>query len=158
MLRPATPDTPDTPDAEEVAERLHSAAIHLLRLLRREDVASGVSPARLSALSVLVFGGPRTVGELAAAEQVRSPTMSRLVADLEREGLVCRAPSVGDGRAVVVTATAKGRRVLMAGRGRRVAALASRLDGLDPREVAVLDQAAAIVERVVRRDNPAASP
>src|SRR5207253_1577300 len=95
--------TPSADDAaaaasDEVADRLHSAAIHLLRLVRREDTASGLTPARLSALSVLVFGGPRTVGELAAAEQVRSPTMSRLVAGMESDGLVERRPSTDDRR------------------------------------------------------------
>lgn len=135
---------------EEVADRLHSAAIHLLRLVRREDVATGLSPARLSALSVLVFGGARTVGELAAAEQVRSPTMSRLVAEMEADGFVERRPSADDGRAVVVSATAKGRRVLLAGRRRRVETLAARLRTLDAEEVAVLDRAAVLMERLAR--------
>ncbi|MGH9224244.1 MAG: MarR family winged helix-turn-helix transcriptional regulator [Acidimicrobiales bacterium] len=137
----------------EAADRLHSAAIHLLRLVRREDTASGLSPARLSALSVLVFGGPRTVGELAAAEQVRSPTMSRLVAEMERDRLVERTASSDDRRSVVVSATAAGRQVLFAGRRRRVATLAARLETLDDGEVAVLDQAAAIVERLARDDS-----
>jgi hypothetical protein len=66
-------------DAEAIADRLHSAAIHLLRRLRREDATSGLSAPRLSALSVIVFGGPLTLGELANAEQVRPPTMTRLV-------------------------------------------------------------------------------
>src|SRR5215218_8569721 len=74
--------------AFDVADRLHSAAIHLLRRLRVQDAATGVSGPRLSALSVLVFGGPRTVSALAAAEQVRVPTMTRLVQGLKREGLV----------------------------------------------------------------------
>ena len=67
------------PDVLAVADRLHSAAIHLLRRVRKQDVATGEGPARLSALSVLVFGGPKTLGELAAAEQVKPPTMSRIV-------------------------------------------------------------------------------
>ena len=134
----------------EVADRLHSAAIHLLRLVRREDAATGLSAARLSALSVLVFGGDRTVGQLAAAEQVRSPTMSRLVGEMEREGLVMRRPSPEDGRAIVVSATDEGRRVLVEGRRRRVAALAQRLEGLPPEDVAALDEAAALMERIAR--------
>jgi hypothetical protein len=75
-------------DAERTADRLHSAAIHLLRRLRREDAKSGLSAPRLSALSVLVFGGPLTLGELANAEQVRPPTMTRLVTALEADGRV----------------------------------------------------------------------
>ena len=78
------------PSARAVADRLHSAAIHLLRRLRSEDAASGLTAPRLSALSVLVFGGPRSIGDLAAAEQVRPPTISRLVRELERDGLVTR--------------------------------------------------------------------
>src|SRR6266850_1938157 len=83
----------------ETADRLHSAAIHLLRRLRVRDRESGVGPAQLSALSVLVFGGPRSLGELADAEQVRPPTMSRIVAGLERAGLVKRRKTE-DGRRV----------------------------------------------------------
>ncbi len=137
-------------NAEEVADRLHSAAIHVLRLVRREDAATGLSAARLSALSVLVFAGERTVGQLASAEQVRSPTMSRLVAEMEGEGLVERRPSAADGRAVVVSATEAGSRAVHEGRRRRVAALAERLAGLDGDEVALLRDAAALLERISR--------
>ncbi len=76
--------------AERVADRLHSASIHLLRRLRRQDDASGVTAPHLSALSVLVFGGARTLGELAAAEQVTPPSMTRIVRNLEAGGLVAR--------------------------------------------------------------------
>ena len=91
-----------------LAERLHSAAIHLLRRLRAEDDASGLTAPRLSALSVLVFGGPRTVGELARAEQVRAPTISRLVAGLERDGLVRRERDPDDARVQRIRATRAG--------------------------------------------------
>src|SRR5258708_32539206 len=72
---------------DALADRLHSAAIHLLRRVRSQDTVTGEGPARLSALSVLVFSGPKTLGELAAAEQVKPPTMSRIVAGLERSRL-----------------------------------------------------------------------
>src|ERR671926_315975 len=111
----------------EAADRFHSAAIHALRHVRRDDPATGLSAARLSALSVLVFGGPRTIGELAAAEHVRPPTMTRLVQALEDEGYVRRERDPADGRAVRVRATAKGERVLWAGRERRVERLAALL-------------------------------
>ncbi len=137
------------PSPGEVADRLHSVAIHLLRQLRREDEATGLSTARLSALSVVVFAGPLSVGELAGAEQVRSPTMSRVVADLEALGLVTRTMSTTDGRSVEVSATAKGRRVLQAGRRRRVATLSQRLDGLSARDLAVLDRAATLLEQAL---------
>src|SRR4051794_5556540 len=95
---------PAGPDARAVADRLHSAAIHLLRRLRVADAASGLTAPRLSALSVLVFGGPQTITSLAAAEQVRLPTMTRLVQGLEREKLVTYAPDPEDRRRVVVRA------------------------------------------------------
>ena len=93
-----------------VADRLHSAAIHLLRRVRAPDKQSGISPARLSALSVLVFAGPRTLSQLAAAEQVRPPTMSVIGKALEGDGLVARQPSKEDARAVILRPTAKGKR------------------------------------------------
>src|SRR5438876_12280448 len=104
----------------EAADRFHSAAIHALRRVRRDDPAAGLSAARLSALSVLVFGGPRTLGELAAAEHVRPATMSRIVRALEEQGLVRRASDPADGRVVRLTATAAGERVMWQGRERRV--------------------------------------
>ncbi len=119
--------------------------------MRREDEASGLSPARLSALSVLVFGGPSTVGQLAAAEQVRSPTMTRLVQELEADGMVSRAPSASDGRVVEVRATARGRRVLLAARRRRVASLSGLLADLEPKDLAALDHAASLLEKLLAR-------
>ena len=111
-----------------VADRLHSAAIRLLRRVRVEDARAGVTPAQLSALSVLVFGGPCTVTALARAEQVAVPTISRLVATLVAAGLVERVASARDGRSVVLHPTAAGRAMLVEGRRRRVARLAAELD------------------------------
>src|SRR5918912_3988253 len=96
------------PSSLEAADRFHSAAIHALRRVRREDPATGLSAARLSALSVLVFGGPRTLGELAAAEQVRPPTMTGLVRALEEGGYVRRDADPDDGRVHRLRSTAKG--------------------------------------------------
>jgi len=141
MTERASPPAP-----RAVADRLHSAAIHLLRAVRREDQALGVGPAKLSALSVLVFGGPRSIGALARAEQVRLPTMSRLVAALERDGLATRTPDPRDGRAACVSPTARGRRVLLRGRARRVASLARRLGQLTERDRALLARAAELIE------------
>ena len=129
-------------DAADVADRLHSAAIHLLRRVRTEDDASGLTAPRLSALSVLVFGGPRTLGALAATEQVRPPTMSVIVADLARAGLVAREPDPRDRRVVRVRATAEGERLMHEGRRRRTAWLAARLAALSPADLATLDRAA----------------
>jgi DNA-binding MarR family transcriptional regulator len=133
----------------EAADRFHSAAIHALRHVRREDPATGVPPAQLSALSVLVFGGPRTLGELAAAEQVRPPTMTRIVQALEAAGLVRRARDPHDARVHRVHATAKGRRVMQRGRERRVANLATLLDRLSPEQIARVHDAAGLVERAL---------
>jgi len=142
--------SPATLSAETVhaADRLHSAAIHLLRRLRAEDPASGLSAPRLSALSVIVFGGPLTLGQLAEAEQVRPPTVSRLVKELEAEGLVEREQDEKDRRVQHVRATSKGRRLLDAGRRRRVARLAAELERLAPAERRLLASAARVLERL----------
>jgi DNA-binding MarR family transcriptional regulator len=135
----------------ELALRLHAAAIHLLRAVRVADAATGLTPARLSALSVLVFGGARTIGALAAAEQVSAPTMTRLVRALEADGLVRRAADASDGRRVRVRATARGRALLEAARARRVALLTARLASLDAAERDALEVAVAALERVTRK-------
>ena len=137
-------------DIREVADSLHSAAIHLLRSVRRVDVASGLTAARLSALSVLVFGGPTTIGRLARAEQVSAPTMTRLVQALEREGLVTREAEEGDARAVRLRATAKGRRILVRGRERRVAELVRLLEQLPGEDLDAVRHAAATIEGLLR--------
>jgi DNA-binding MarR family transcriptional regulator len=120
-----------------------------LRHVRRDDPAAGVPPAQLSALSVLVFGGPRALGELAAAEQVRPPTMTRIVQALEERGLVRRERDAHDGRVRRLRATAKGRRVLQGARARRVGNLAALLEELSPEEVASIREAAELVERAL---------
>jgi DNA-binding MarR family transcriptional regulator len=131
---------------EEVADLLHSAAIHLLRRAREEDHALGVSPARLSALSVVVFRGPLTLGELAQAEGVRSATMTGIVTGLETQGLARRRPDERDRRAVRVEATAEGKRILARGRGRRIGTVAERLGDLDGDELAALWRAGELLE------------
>lgn len=133
----------------EAADRFHSAAIHALRHVRREDPASGLSAARLSALSVLVFGGGRTIGELATAEHVRPATMTRIVQALEEEGLVRREADPRDGRVTRLRATPKGERVMWQGRERRVESLAALLGRLEPEEVARVHEAAELVERAL---------
>ena len=125
----------------ETANRLHSTAIHLLRLLRTRDKASGVGPARLSALSVLVFAGPKSLKDLATIEQVKPPTMTRIIAGLERSGLARRHTDKHDGRSSVVEATARGQRVLHDARIRRVEFLADRLASLSSQELELLRQA-----------------
>src|SRR5438270_14099534 len=144
------PEIRTRPDAAEIAERLHSAAIHLLRRLRVTDRASGIGPAQLSALSVLVFGGPRSLGELADAEQVRPPTMSRIVAGLQRAGLVKRE-ATEDGRRVRLVATAKGAKILWEGRKRRVESLANALALLGEAERGRLRGLVDLLPKIVRK-------
>lgn len=134
-----------------VADTLHSAAIHVLRAVRVEDEESGIGPARLSALSVLVFGGPARLTDLARVEQVRPPTMTKIVTGLEAAGLARRTADERDARATRVEATARGARLLVEGRRRRVARLAAGLRGLTAEELDVLARAAAIMERVTAR-------
>lgn len=134
----------------EVADRLHSAAIHLLRHARKQDVLARVGPARLSALSVLVFGGPMALGQLAAAEQVKAPTMSRIVTGLKRSGLVRIEADAKDARRIRVVATPKGERLLQEARARRIRLLAETLDRLQQAELHILLRAAELMERAVR--------
>lgn len=138
------------PDAVSVADRLHSAAIHLLRRVRKQDAATGEGPARLSALSVLVFGGPKTLGELAAAEQVKPPTMSRIVAGLAKSCLIDIAEDPEDARRMKISATAKGKSILQKGRERRIAYLASQLNRLTAEELKALGDAVDILNRILR--------
>jgi DNA-binding MarR family transcriptional regulator len=132
-----------------LADQLHSAAIHLLRKLRREDAASGLNAPRLSALSVVVFAGPLTLGDLAAAEQVRPPTMTRLVDALVEQGLVVKEKNVQDGRSTLIHATTAGKTLLMQGRERRVRALAAQIAGLGEKDRAALEKAAEILRKVI---------
>jgi DNA-binding MarR family transcriptional regulator len=135
--------------ASAVADQLHSAAIHLLRKVRQQDREAGVGPARLSALSILVFRGPMTLGELAVAEQVKPPTVTRIVAGLEAEGLAKRQADEKDARVVRLRATSKGVRLMQEARRRRIRDLADRLRTLSEAELEALRRAAEIIERVV---------
>jgi DNA-binding MarR family transcriptional regulator len=136
---------------EHIADRLHSAAIHLLRWVRREDETSGLTAPRLSALSVVVFVGPITLRDLAAAEGVTPPTMTRLVDGLEADRLVVRRDDPTDGRAIRIRATAKGTKLLMTARAQRVAALTARVVELGSDDRELLDRAAQVIERMVKK-------
>jgi DNA-binding MarR family transcriptional regulator len=138
-------------DVTEVADRIHSVAIHLLRQVRKQDAAAGIGPAQLSALSVLVFGGAITLGKLAEAEQVKPPTMSRIVTGLERNRLAEREVDAKDSRLVQVRATAKGARLLHEGRRRRIEYLARNLDFLSVRELETLKAAVEVLQRALER-------
>ena len=132
----------------DTADALHSAAIHLLRRLRTQDDALGLSAPRLSALSVVVFGGPVTVTQLASAEQVSPATISRMAKEMEWQGLLTRERDPSDGRIHRIRATEKGAALLYEGRRRRVAVLSDMLATLDARERRLLARAAQLLERL----------
>ena len=132
----------------EVADRLHSAAIHLLRRARRTDPLTGVSPAQLSALSVLM-SGPKTLGDLAAAEQVRPPTMSRLVSEMERAGVARKVTDRDDARVIRVHATPKGLRALSRGRAMRIEAIERLMSELDADELGDVERAVGAIEKLL---------
>ena len=136
---------------EDLADRLHGAAIRMLRLVRVQDTATGIAPARLSALSVIVFGGPVSLSDLARAEQVRPPTMSRIVDALEAEGLARRQVNQQDRRAVLIEATEKGAIMLKQGRRRRVKFLASYLSQLAKSELSDIDRALQAIQKALRQ-------
>jgi len=136
--------------AENTAEILHSAAIHLLRSLRRSDSGSGLNAPRLSALSVIVFSGPITLGRLADAEQVRPPTMTRIVNALEAKSLVKKSARAEDRRTVHLSATIKGKRLLFRARARRIQLLAHGIAALPAKDRGTLCAAGAILGNLVR--------
>jgi len=134
-------------DPLETADRVHSAAIRLLRLVRAADAETGLSAPRLSALSVLVYAGPKSITALARIEQVTAATMSKLIAELEAAGLVAKRADKSDGRALRIEATSKGRMLLQEGRKRRLALLRQRFAALTPGERVTLEKAAALMLR-----------
>jgi DNA-binding MarR family transcriptional regulator len=139
------PKTESSEKVRRVADQLHSTAIRLLRRVRRTDTASRAGPAQLSALSVLVFGGPATLGQLAAAEQVKAPTMTRIVAGLRRSGWVRLISDPSDARRLRVYPTASGVDLLKHARKRRIDYLAQGFAQLTPKQLAVVERAVEIL-------------
>jgi len=137
-------------DSTELADQIHSTAIHLLRRLRVRDRESGIGPAQLSALSVLVFGGSKSLRELAEAEQVKPPTMSRIATGLQRARLV-RRHRTEDGRRIRLEATPQGVKLMWEGRKRRVELLANAFAGLTEMERQGLRESVALLQRILRR-------
>lgn len=135
-------------DSLEVATALHRAAIRLLRTVRIADDETGVSAPKLSALSVLTFGGAQSLTGLARAEQVTSATMSKLVSDLEADGLVAKRVDKEDRRGLRIEVTAKGRALMEEGRKRRLALLNTRIAKLTREERAQLAEASALMMRL----------
>ena len=116
MSTPRLPNELANTRVTRVANRLHSIAIHLLRRARREDRATGLTPERLSLLSVLVYAGPRMASQLAEIEMVSRPAITRTLNALEALELVRRERSTEDRRRLLVHATDRGRELMEAGR------------------------------------------
>jgi DNA-binding MarR family transcriptional regulator len=135
-------------ELRETASRLNSAAIHLLRGMRALDKASGLTPARLSALSVLVFAGPCSLGRLATIEGVVGPTMTRIVDGLVELGLAQREPHPDSARSVRISATPDGESLMQTARDRRIGALIDALDQLSARDRARVVAAAPLLGRL----------
>lgn len=140
----------DQTDPQTIADRVHSAAIHVLRAVRARDKASGLTPAQLSGLSVLYFLGPLTLSRLAEAEQVTLPSVSRLVKDMERGGLVARTRSEQDGRSSTIEITAKGRALFERARVNRLMALTAAFENLTGENLETLAHAAALMESAAK--------
>jgi len=138
-------------ESEKLAESLHSAAIRLLRSVRRADEAGGLTASRLSALSVIVFRREITLGELADAEQVRPPTMTRIVNALEEQQYIKKSADEKDGRLIRIAATAKGKRELISGRARRVQLLAGQIRSVGAAEQEKLSAALKTIEKIAAR-------
>ena len=145
----ASAETAETAaDETAVAARLRLVVMRLARRLR-QHASAGVTPSQVAALSSIERLGPLTLGELSAVEQVRPPTMTRIVAGLEEVQLVTRERDANDRRVARVGLTPRGQRFLERSRTRRDAYLASHLRSLTPAELATLDRAARILERVM---------
>ncbi|HKW48070.1 MAG TPA: MarR family transcriptional regulator [Gemmatimonadaceae bacterium] len=137
-------------ERDVLADRLHSLAIHLLRRIRRGDDESGLSAPRLSALSVIIYRGPISLTELAKAEGVTAPTMTRLAQALVRAGLVEKNVLQTDNRVTLLRATASGRKTLDVARRHRLAALEDLLSRLDVDQAALVARAVDALEPLFR--------
>lgn len=148
MARLPLPPGVDDTLVFHTANRLHSAAIHLLRWVRMADRETGLSPERLSILSILTFAGSRTVGEIAELELVSPPAVSRILNGLEEDGFVVRERMEEDRRYVRVVATTEGKRLVDGARARRLVRMAARLGALSDEELTALQTATEILERL----------
>lgn len=144
-------DDHETPGAplDRLAVDLRVSLLRTARRLRAQKSVDDLTDGQFSVLAQLVNGGPRTPGELADAEHVRPPSMTRTIAALADAGLVSRTDHPVDGRQVLVAVTDAGRDVVLETRARRAAWLSRRLEDLSPAERATLAEAAAILTRVI---------
>ena len=150
----------DMPTVEKVARTDAGLAselrVSVMRLRRRlaneRDPRNELSIPTMAVLGSLFRHGDLTVGELAAQERVRPPSMTRKVTMLEDGGYVARQAHATDGRVVVVALTDKGRDTIAADRRRRDEWLVRQLGDLTPEERGVLRAAAPILQRLSEQD------
>jgi DNA-binding MarR family transcriptional regulator len=147
---PSAVSTSGAIERHVLADRLHSLAIHLLRRIRRGDDESGLSAPRLSALSVIIYRGPISLTDLAKAEGVTAPTMTRLVQALVRAGLVEKSVNQTDNRVTLLRATQGGRYTLDIARAHRLAALEELLGRLDGEQAALVERAVSTLEPLLK--------
>jgi len=140
-----------TMDTTELASRLRLGVTRLARRLRRE-AESGITQSQLSGLATIERRGPMTIGELSGVEQVQPPTMTKIVAALVDAGLVARETDPDDRRMAWLRATTEGVKLLQRSRKRKEAYLAKRMRSLEPRQLAVLQEATEILEQIVEGD------
>jgi DNA-binding MarR family transcriptional regulator len=136
-------------DVSELASSLRIGVMRLERRLRAQRASEGLSMSQLSVLGDLDRKGPLSPTQLAGAERVQPPSMTRIIAGLEDLGLVQRHPHATDGRQSVIDLTGTGRDLLAEDRCRRQAWLACRLDELSPSKRAVLRAALPIIQEIV---------
>ena len=132
----------------EIAALLHEQFARLTRQLRTLELPQGMTPERLSALSVIEKRGPISVTALAEKEMVRPATMSRMVSALVEEGLVKRSDDKTDGRGVLVSATPKGRRTYHRAQEQRLQHFAEVLDSLSGDQLAAMRNLTSALERL----------
>lgn len=140
-------------DIVALADALHAAAIHLLRQVRVQDRNAGIGPAQLSALSVLAFGGSMSLRRLAAIEQIKPPTMVRIVRGLVERGLAATCTDASDARKISISATRRGRSLMQRARNRRVQALAKLLAEKSAPDLQYLRRAVDVLRSLTDIDN-----
>jgi DNA-binding MarR family transcriptional regulator len=146
-----TPETTKDTSLTDSAARLRMGVVRTARRLRQEAAteASGLTPTSTAALATIERHGPLTPSELAEIERVKRPTITRTLACLEREGLIDRTPDPDDGRSNLISANGAGRERLRRLRGRKNAYLARRMRDMPAADVAALERAAEILERML---------
>ena len=151
-LADAAPPEPSTGEIA-MAARLRLSATRLARRLRQQS-DTGLTPTQLSALAAVEHHGPLTLGDLAQHERVAPPTVTRVVAKLEADGLLTRQADPDDRRSTLVAATRAGRRLIEGTRTRKDVWLAARIASLGPDEQARLEQALDVLDELTGGEEP----